>query len=214
MSHTHAFPDPWVLKFDALRDSDQWTAIGPGGRVGDFDSEQAALKAMGDLVNASATTIGTSHVESWGQWSAVWFEPHPAPAANHSGLSVNDSFTCPGCRYSGVFPGRICPVCSRRLRGPARGLPARPGRPRGRPPKDPVEREGERMMLTLLGERQSEELDAMLAEFVTEIDRAKFLRLCLASIREVSADLGWTAEEYLRDVFETDEAFDEAAGVT
>lgn len=70
------------------------------------------------------------------------------------------------------------------------------------------------MMLTLLGERQSEELDAMLAEFVTKIDRAKLLRLCLASIREVSADLGWTAEEYLRDVFETDEAFDEAAGVT
>ncbi|KKN69860.1 hypothetical protein LCGC14_0436840 [marine sediment metagenome] len=70
------------------------------------------------------------------------------------------------------------------------------------------------MMLTLLGERQSEELDAMLAEFVTRIDRAKFLRLCLASIRVVSADVGWTAEEYLRDVFETQEAFDEAAGVT
>ncbi len=70
------------------------------------------------------------------------------------------------------------------------------------------------MMLTLLGERQSEELDAMLAEFVTKIDRAKFLRLCLASIRVVSMDVGWTAEEYLRDVFETSGAFDEAAGVT
>lgn len=76
MSHTHAFPDPWILKHDALRATHHWTAIGPDGCMGDFDSEQGALQALGNAGGGLAIPRGAGHGASFGRWWSVEFGKH------------------------------------------------------------------------------------------------------------------------------------------
>lgn len=102
MTHTHAFPNPWVLKYDELRKANRWTAIGPEGRIGDFETKQEALDAMAEAApekKGPPYPMGRTS-ENWGAWwVTVWGQRVPCDICGGRGWFDNgplDQFRCGG----------------------------------------------------------------------------------------------------------------------
>ena len=74
-THTHAFSAPWVLKYDELRASKRWTAIGPIGRVGDFETMTEALDAIRVAIGCEVT-LGEAVATGFGHWCPVLRGPN------------------------------------------------------------------------------------------------------------------------------------------
>ena len=66
-------PDSWILKFDELRAAKRWTALGPEGRIGDFETEQEALQALDAAFDGFAIPVGDGEAEAFGRWWVVRF---------------------------------------------------------------------------------------------------------------------------------------------
>lgn len=71
--HLHAFSTPYALKHDTLRQSRRWTAIGPDGRIGDYDTRDEAVAAIAAHAG-KPPTFGDQVTATWGGWWPVSFE--------------------------------------------------------------------------------------------------------------------------------------------
>jgi hypothetical protein len=64
-SHVHAFDTPYTVKKDNLRTEKQWTALGPEGRLGDFEILADAALAI-ETDSGLQPVMGASTTYPWG----------------------------------------------------------------------------------------------------------------------------------------------------
>jgi len=86
--HNHAFPCPWVIRFNPDRANKDFTAIGPNGRIGDFDSFDIAMKAVLGLMSEGADWAGIAHAIQQDPLDGckLWWEVRQGPTGHRSGV--------------------------------------------------------------------------------------------------------------------------------